>query len=503
VLGDVSSLDTDVGVLLGQAASLFSDADYNFFYIQECTDSDTLSFFRLFSEPSVLRSYRVFLESLPFPQRRLLILFCSSLLRYRFCAIPCEFCPLCGRKWLWEHWFTCHKLDLVSLSASRELVFSSIKVHVELGQWDAFVHFIRFYLLEWCDILSTVTFPHDVIDDLCWHLAFALMTYVCDRPPSTRVRPLWSPSPPQASFISKSFPWCVQQEMHRPFERDNYPWIGSRTSYRIFAHMKYTISLNNVDFFFVKMHCAIKKIIDNLMAILTGLIFWNFIGSFMASWEITSLWLWQKIVQMTNLSLIHNPVHHHQTPRALYWAQLDWNLPWAKTNGWAHYTSVQMRICDPPITPLKAHGIHLMTIQLTIFACFQPKSKLCSWTGNRGSKLSQNGQTRIIDHSSTYSPPLKVQQGCKTRRLTRHVRGITFHEAVARFKQYTVCFWTKLRKHEIQNRSLQARVFGRQEWWDDADDVVCIHWGKIWRTSDVAVNLLGDIDNDTSASIGF
>jgi hypothetical protein len=167
VLGDFSSLDADVGVLLGQAASVFSDADYNFFYIQECTDSDTLSFFRLFSEPSVLRSYRVFLESLPFPQRRLLILFCSSLLRYRFCAISCEFCPLCGRKWLWEHWFTCHKLDVVSLSASRELVFSSIKVHVELGQWDAFVHFIRFYLLEWCDILSTVTFPHDVIDNLC------------------------------------------------------------------------------------------------------------------------------------------------------------------------------------------------------------------------------------------------------------------------------------------------------------------------------------------------
>jgi hypothetical protein len=111
--------------------------------------------------------YVELLESVPFPQRRLLILFSCSLLRYRLCHIPCEFCPLCGRRWLWDHFFVCQRLDVISFSSSRDSVLESVKTHIELGQWDALLHYIRFYLLEWCDILSTAVFPRDVIDDLC------------------------------------------------------------------------------------------------------------------------------------------------------------------------------------------------------------------------------------------------------------------------------------------------------------------------------------------------
>jgi hypothetical protein len=167
VLGSVSTLDADIGVLLAQAVSVFSDRDYNFFYIKECVDSDTLSFFRLFADPTVLDSFHLLLESMPFSQRRLLILFSCSLLMYRFCHIPCEFCPLCGRRWLWDHFFVCQRLDVISFSSSRDSVLESVKTHIEHGQWEALLHFIRFYLLEWCDILSTAVFPRDVIDDLC------------------------------------------------------------------------------------------------------------------------------------------------------------------------------------------------------------------------------------------------------------------------------------------------------------------------------------------------
>lgn len=127
----------------------------------------TLSLFRSFSEPSVLHSYRSFLESLPFPQLRLVIIFCSSLLRYRLCSISCEYCQLCGCKWLWDHFFSCQNLDVVSLTTSCELVLAMVLSQVELGQWEAFLHYVRFYLLAWCDMLSTVIFPLDVIDNLC------------------------------------------------------------------------------------------------------------------------------------------------------------------------------------------------------------------------------------------------------------------------------------------------------------------------------------------------
>jgi hypothetical protein len=143
-----------------------SDEDFLFFYLQEC-DSDSLSFFRLFDSPEVLYSFRSYLESIPFAQRRLIIPFTSSLLRFRFCPTPREYCPLCGRRWLWIHFFCCTKLDIAPDVSARAQVFCDVSEHIKLGHREIFAHYLRFCLLEWTDGLSQVAFPLQVIDDLC------------------------------------------------------------------------------------------------------------------------------------------------------------------------------------------------------------------------------------------------------------------------------------------------------------------------------------------------
>lgn len=74
---------------------------------------------------------------------------------------------LCGKRWLWEHFFTCNRLDVVPLHPTRDAVLSVVQGHIADGQWDVFVHYLRFYLLEWSDILSRICFPRDVIENLC------------------------------------------------------------------------------------------------------------------------------------------------------------------------------------------------------------------------------------------------------------------------------------------------------------------------------------------------
>jgi hypothetical protein len=150
--------------LLATVSELISDPDLSFYYVLH-SDSDSLSFFRLFRDPAVLSSFRLFLSHLKYPQRRLVILFIASLLRYRFCSLICEFCPLCGRKWLWEHFFTCKQLQIVPIDEPRD-VLKIVQTHIREGQWDAFLAYLRFYLLEWRDVVTTAIFSSDVIEGL-------------------------------------------------------------------------------------------------------------------------------------------------------------------------------------------------------------------------------------------------------------------------------------------------------------------------------------------------
>jgi hypothetical protein len=112
-----------------------------------------------------LESFRLLLGSLSFDHCRLLLLFCSSLLRFRFCSSPCSTCPLCRKQWLWEHFFTCPKLVLIHTGAPA-VYLSQFKACVNVADWGTSLSFIRFALLQWSAVLPDVIFPHDVIDSL-------------------------------------------------------------------------------------------------------------------------------------------------------------------------------------------------------------------------------------------------------------------------------------------------------------------------------------------------
>ncbi len=130
-------------------------------------ESVSLSFFRLFSSRDILFSYRKFLQSLPWDQARILLLFCSSLLRFRFCLTPRELCPLCGKLWLWEHFFVCRFLEVAPGLNSSSQVLVTVSDHIRNGQWEVLVQYVRFYLLEWNDLVRDPAFSVRTIEDLC------------------------------------------------------------------------------------------------------------------------------------------------------------------------------------------------------------------------------------------------------------------------------------------------------------------------------------------------
>ncbi len=164
----VPSCDAQLSNVLAATDRILSASrspQFAFSYIKR-TESQSLTFFKLFSSVEVLNSFRDFLESKPFPQRRLVILFSSSLLRFRFCSRPRELCPLCGRPWLWEHFFSCKFLVVAPIEESAQQTVTVVRGLIERGEWEVFAHYLRFYLLQWCDLTFDPNIPTNVIDGL-------------------------------------------------------------------------------------------------------------------------------------------------------------------------------------------------------------------------------------------------------------------------------------------------------------------------------------------------
>jgi hypothetical protein len=137
---------------------------FNFYYIK-FGDSESLSFFRIFDNPDDLNSFRDLLESLPSDQCRLVILFTSSLLRFRFCASPTAICPLCRKTWLWEHFFTCPKLVLLP-SLPSAITVAEFKSCVRGCDWTLFRHFLRFILTQWHNVIANPAISLEIIEGL-------------------------------------------------------------------------------------------------------------------------------------------------------------------------------------------------------------------------------------------------------------------------------------------------------------------------------------------------
>jgi hypothetical protein len=136
---------------------------FNFNFIKY-GESQTLSFFQLFRDVGVLNSFREYLSARPLPQVRLILLFCTSTLRFRFCLRPRELCPLCGRTWLWEHFLNCKYLEIAPGLATTLDVLKVVSMHVESGDWNIAFDFVRFYLYQWRDLVHDPALTDDDID---------------------------------------------------------------------------------------------------------------------------------------------------------------------------------------------------------------------------------------------------------------------------------------------------------------------------------------------------
>jgi hypothetical protein len=142
-----------------------TDSDRFIYHFIRHGDSDTLSFFREIGCPAALTSFRSLLQSLPNAQMRILILFCASLLRFRFCTQPTALCPLCGRAWTWEHFFTCRFLDVVPCQSSSRVLLS-VKRLIREGSWDILLDYVHFYLLQWRALTSNPAFSCEDLEGL-------------------------------------------------------------------------------------------------------------------------------------------------------------------------------------------------------------------------------------------------------------------------------------------------------------------------------------------------
>jgi hypothetical protein len=162
---DFSTVDFDPACALDSILSSFGDRRLLNFYFIKNGDSESLSFFRLPPTLQCLDSFRSLLESLSFDHSRLVILFCSSLLRFRFCHRPLAACPLCRKAWLWEHFLSCPRLRLLP-SAPSVATLPQFRVAVLNADWKLLLSYIRFILIEWSNVLPDVSFPFHVIDTL-------------------------------------------------------------------------------------------------------------------------------------------------------------------------------------------------------------------------------------------------------------------------------------------------------------------------------------------------
>jgi hypothetical protein len=119
----------------------------------------------LFEDVEGLKSFRVLLASLSFDHARLVILFVSSLLRFRFCCVLRDLCLLCKKPWLWRHFLTCPKLGDATLRQRRELC-ANFELAVRSCDWASVLSHVRVNLLAWSDALPDVVFPRCTIDSL-------------------------------------------------------------------------------------------------------------------------------------------------------------------------------------------------------------------------------------------------------------------------------------------------------------------------------------------------
>jgi hypothetical protein len=123
-----------------------SRSRFTFLLLKE-TDDTTLAPFRLFESVEVFDSFRSMLGTVSKDSASLVLLFCSSGIRFRFLARASHFCPCCGTPWLTSHFFTCTVVE--PQLARNDIYLASFQESLRVGEWAKVLFLIYEMLLLW------------------------------------------------------------------------------------------------------------------------------------------------------------------------------------------------------------------------------------------------------------------------------------------------------------------------------------------------------------------
>jgi hypothetical protein len=142
--------------LLERVNSNLTDVDQVCFDHVATSSEKTLSFFRLFRDVDMARSFRAFLSSQSEETQNFLLLFFTSGFRWRFFTRSNRgsCCPACrARFWSWEHFFSCSRVTGVTL-------VPRIRHMVDMAAWGDICRTTRVVTTRWKQ-----AFTHDSLSE--------------------------------------------------------------------------------------------------------------------------------------------------------------------------------------------------------------------------------------------------------------------------------------------------------------------------------------------------
>jgi hypothetical protein len=123
-----------------------SKDDFLFILLKE-SEETTIGPFRCFASACVLASFREMLSRVSRQTASMVLIFCSSGLRFRFFSHPAILCPVCRRPWLTEHLFKCDAVE--QLLAWNAISYESFCLAMRNGAWGQVIGVIVEVLRVW------------------------------------------------------------------------------------------------------------------------------------------------------------------------------------------------------------------------------------------------------------------------------------------------------------------------------------------------------------------
>jgi hypothetical protein len=157
--------DFDFESVMGRLEVLTRSKSEFLFILLKQTEETTLSPFCCFDSADVLDSFRTMLGQVSRQTASMILIFCSSGLRFRFFSHSTILCPACRRPWLTEHLFKCNAVE--QLLAWNAITYETFCSHMGKGEWGRVIWSIVEVLRVWkswavsCaieeDLLKTMT----------------------------------------------------------------------------------------------------------------------------------------------------------------------------------------------------------------------------------------------------------------------------------------------------------------------------------------------------------